>query len=239
MIDIHNHGLFEVDDGASSKKEAVRMLQDAAEQGITAIVLTPHYRHGMFKYQTELVDAHFAELKKEAEKIGIELFLGCEYHVNSRIIEYLQQGRCHPMADGKYVLTEYSYETEYAYIVEWTRILLRNGYIPIIAHAERYECMLRKPERIEEIIRFGAFVQLNADSVIGKIGFRVKRFCKKIVKDNYESLIIASDAHDMDERPSHMDQCYTYVSKKLGNEVAQAVFIQNPGEVVRELSRLP
>ena len=65
MVDIHNHGLFEVDDGASSKVEAVRMLHDAAEQGITAIVLTPHYRHGMFKYQTEQVDTKFEELKKD------------------------------------------------------------------------------------------------------------------------------------------------------------------------------
>ena len=229
MIDIHNHGLFEVDDGASSKEEAVRMLQDAAEQGITAIVLTPHYRHGMFKYQTELVDAHFAELKKEAEKIGIELFLGCEYHVNSRIIEYLQQGRCHSMADGKYVLTEYSYETEYAYIVEWTRILLRNGYIPIIAHAERYECIFKQPQRVDELIRYGAYVQLNADSVLGKVGLRLKLFCGKVLKENCECIIISSDAHDLKLRMSRLKQCYDYVERKFGSETAELVFERNPG----------
>lgn len=236
MIDIHNHGLFEVDDGASSKEEAIQMLRDAVEQGITAIVLTPHYRHGMFKYQTELVDAHFAELKKEAEKIGIELFLGCEYHVNSRIIEYLQQGRCHSMADGKYVLTEYSYETEYAYIVEWTRILLRNGYIPIIAHAERYECIFKQPRRIEELIRFGAVVQLNADSVIGKIGFRLKHFCLKVLKDNYESIIIASDTHDMEMRINRLGKCYDYIRRKLGEEIAEIVLAQNPSQVIAKRS---
>ena len=171
----------------------------------------------------------FAELKKEAEVIGIALYLGCEYHVNSRILEYLQQGRCHSMADGKYVLTEYSYETEYSYIVEWTRILLRNGYIPIIAHAERYECIFRKPQRVDELMRFGAFVQLNADSVLGKLGFRLKQFCKKVLKDNCESIIIASDAHDLELRENRLMQCYNYVERKFGSETAEAVFVRNPG----------
>lgn len=234
MIDIHNHGLFGVDDGAASKEEAVSMLKDAAEQGIRAIVLTPHYRHGMFKYPKELVDEYFDELKAEAASVGIKLYLGCEYHVNSKILEYLQQGRCHAMAGGRYVLTEYSGETPYTYIEEWTRKLLRNGYIPIIAHAERYECIFRQPKRIDDLIRFGAMIQMNADSVIGKVGFRMKYFCLKVLKDCYESIIIASDAHDLKVRMNRLGKSYDYISRKLGSNVAEIVLERNPGRILHE-----
>lgn len=232
MIDIHNHGLFCVDDGAESAEEAVLMLQDAKKQGITAIVMTPHYRHGMFQYPTEMIERNFAELKQEAEKIGIDVHLGCEYHVNSRILEYIQNGRCHTMAEGRFVLTEYSQETEYPYMIEWTRCLIRNGYIPIIAHAERYECLVRHAEYVGNLIRFGAYIQLNAESVLGKMGFTVKHFCKKVLNENYESLIIASDAHDMRKRSNQLQECFAYVEKKMGKEMAQAVFVRNPGEVI-------
>lgn len=234
MIDIHNHGLFCVDDGAESKDESVLMLQEAKKQGVTAIVMTPHYRHGMFQYPTETIERTFAELKQEAEKIGIDLYLGCEYHVNSRILEYLQNGRCHALAGSRFVLTEYSYETEYSYMEEWTGNLIRNGYIPIIAHAERYACMIKSPERAWNLMRFGAYIQLNADSVLGKLGFSVKRFCKKVLNENYESTIIASDVHDRTERANHLRACFEYIEKKMGTEVAHAVLVKNPGEVIRE-----
>ena len=101
MVDIHNHGLFDVDDGAATLREAVRMLREAKQQGVHAIVLTPHYRHGMFKYRREIIEAQFADLKAEAEQMGMDVYLGCEYHVNSRILEYLESGRCLAMAGGR------------------------------------------------------------------------------------------------------------------------------------------
>ena len=48
MIDIHCHLLYGVDDGAKTIEESVAMLEAAKEQGISAMILTPHYRHGMF-----------------------------------------------------------------------------------------------------------------------------------------------------------------------------------------------
>lgn len=53
MIDIHNHALFGVDDGAKTLPESMAMLKEAKEQGIQALILTPHYRHGMFSFQSE------------------------------------------------------------------------------------------------------------------------------------------------------------------------------------------
>ena len=116
MIDIHCHLLYGVDDGAKTIEESVAMLEAAKEQGISAMILTPHYRHGMFAYPKEEIEEHFRILEPYAQKLGISLALGTEYHVNSHIVEALDSGRCRTMAGSRYVLCEYSHDSEYAYI---------------------------------------------------------------------------------------------------------------------------
>jgi hypothetical protein len=104
MIDIHCHLLYGVDDGAKTIEESVAMLEAAKEQGISAMILTPHYRHGMFAYPKEEIEEHFRILEPYAQKLGIYLALGTEYHVNSHIVEALDSGRCRTMAGSRYVL---------------------------------------------------------------------------------------------------------------------------------------
>lgn len=76
--DIHNHTLFGVDDGPNHIEESIQMLHAAYEQGIRRMILTPHYRHGMFPYIKETIEHNFTELKNQmaAEQIGIRLYLG-------------------------------------------------------------------------------------------------------------------------------------------------------------------
>lgn len=76
MIDIHCHLLYGVDDGAKTIEESVAMLEAAKEQGISAMILTPHYRHGMFAYPKEEIEEHFRILEPYAQKLGIYLAFG-------------------------------------------------------------------------------------------------------------------------------------------------------------------
>lgn len=236
ITDIHNHSLCCVDDGAHNRQEAVAMLEAAAQQGVETVILTPHYRHGMFAYDKEEIEEQYNTLTETAEEIGIRLFLGCEYHVNSEILQAFQTGRCHSLADSDYVLTEYSYQTEFAYICQYTNQLLSCGYIPVIAHAERYACIQKKPELCAKLSAMGAIIQLNADSVLGIDGRIIKHICKKILKQRIAH-IIASDAHGIKERPNHIGSCYDYVAKKYGEEYADKLFCHNPGKIVREAER--
>lgn len=231
FIDIHNHTLFGVDDGAENLEEALEMLRDAKEQGAAAVILTPHYRHGMFGYPLDRISENYGHLEAAAAKTGIRLYLGCEYHVNSDIVENLQAGRCRTLAGSDYILTEYSYRTEYSYIAEYTGRLLSCGYIPVIAHAERYKCLLDKPSLCLELSDKGAMIQLNADSVLGMEGRVLERFCKKLLKNNLAD-IIASDAHGRKERKSHMAKCRKAIEKTYGMIYAERLFVKNPTRII-------
>lgn len=235
MIDIHNHSLFGVDDGARTIEDTKQMLMFARSQGITQIILTPHYRPGMFEYPSEKVHQNFEQVKKAASDINIEVFLGCEYHTDSQMIEHFNGGRCETLGDSDYVLTEYSHNSEYSYIMQNTQRVLSCGYIPVIAHVERYQCLFSMPKRLEELQRAGAYIQLNADSVLGCTGFRMKQFCKKVLKNEWAD-IIASDAHNMSDRPNRLSQCYEYIEKKFDEDYAKLLFEQNPGQITSSIA---
>lgn len=231
MIDIHNHTLFGVDDGAKNIEEAVKMLSDAKQQGVNKIIFTPHYRRGMFSYPSDEIKANFERLTVEAGRLEMEVFLGCEYHVNSDIIENLKSGRCQTLAGSDYVLTEYSYQTEDTYIKEQTKRLLSCGYLPVIAHVERYKCLQKKPALCKELADMGAMIQINADSVLGIEGRVAEHFCKKLLKHEWAD-VIASDTHDMAERACHLKKCKTNIEKRYGNEYANQLFEKNPMRII-------
>lgn len=232
MIDIHCHALYGVDDGADDIEESAAMLKQAKSQGVEAVVLTPHYRHGMFPYPKEKILEHFEKLKPKAEALGVDLYLGCEYHVNSRIIEALTSGRCLSLAEGDFVLTEYSFDTEYSYINEQTRKLLSCGYIPVVAHVERYGCFLKSPKLCAELSDTGAYIQVNADSVLGLAGRTAEKFCKKLLKHQWAD-IVASDAHGVENRASHLKECQEYIIKKYGEDYAELLMEYNPRRITR------
>ncbi len=234
MIDIHTHLLFGVDDGAGSLEESVAMLEDAKGQGIEKCILTPHYRHGMFPYDKQKIDEHFEILKTEAEKIGIEIYIGCEFHVDSSIFEYLQTERCYTLGKSSYVLTEYSYVTEYEYIYEKTRRLIACGYTPVIAHAERYECFLKKPKLCEEISDMGAYIQINADSVLGLVDKKAEKFCKKALSKGWVD-VVASDSHGIKHRTNNMAKARDFIEKKYGEEYANYLFLEVPLKIVEDI----
>lgn len=236
MIDIHCHLLYGVDDGSDSRDESVLMLKRAKEQGIDSIILTPHYRHGMFPYRTEEIERNFNILKPIAADMGIALFLGTEYHVNSHVVEYFRSGRCHSLGDGKYVLTEYSHDTEYSYIRKMTQEVILGGYIPVIVHVERYQCLVDDIDGIQELRNLGALIQNNADAVLGLEGRGPKKFCKKLLKAGYTD-IIASDSHGINSRVCNMGKCYEYVTKKFGADYADDLFENNPRKIIDTIKR--
>ena len=231
MIDIHCHLLCGVDDGAKSLEESQEMLKIAASQNINKIILTPHRRHGMFAYPVEAIDNQYKILKECGQKLGVELYLGTEYHVDSDMVNSFKSGTCHTLAGGRYILTEYSHASEYTFIKTMTKEALHAGYIPVIAHIERYECVFDEPELAGELQNIGALVQINADAVLGNDGRAVKKFCKKLLKNELVD-IVASDSHNTTTRVNNMAKCYEYIAKKYDRDYADLLFNNNPEKII-------
>ena len=234
MIDIHTHLLFGVDDGPQTIEESVEMLKRAKEQGIDAMILTPHYRHGMFAYPSDKIKENCTALLAPAQQIGIKLYLGTEHHVNSMIIEYIQSGRVRTLANTQYVLAEYKHDTEFEYIAKSVHDLLSHGYIPIIAHVERYMCMYEDIDRVDWLRDVGAMIQVNANAILGMEGFKTKGFTKKLLKYGYVDFV-ASDSHDLKKRANNLGKCREYLYKKYDERYVDKLLERNAGEILQAI----
>lgn len=228
FVDIHTHILPGVDDGAGDLSTAVDLLKRAVQQGTGAVVLTPHYR-GRHRYNVEgKLSEVFAALCQAAKSQcpELELYLGCEIGYELDVSEKLAEGTVLSMNGTQYVLLEFREGTFRSRILDGVLEVLNFGYIPIIAHAERYEAFRKNPGLADEITGVGALLQINADSVMGKCGWGIKWYCHRLLR-SHRVHFIATDAHDLKLRKPDLQACYRKVRKKYGREYAERLFIRN------------
>ena len=221
LVDIHCHILPGVDDGAPDMETSRAMIRDAYEQGVRYIIATPHYRPEMFEPSMKKVIRVYHELRDYAEEVGIGLRLGCEYYRNEQMIRHLDKKLRPTMLGSRYVLAEFSTNDSFVTVRNYIYELITKGYRPIVAHVERYFCC-QEPERIQELKKLGAQIQINADSVLGYEGHTMK-----------EDLVdfIGSDAHNLEGRKMNLGKCATYVRKKMGQDYAEEIFVDNPRRI--------
>ena len=228
IFDIHCHILPGVDDGARNETSTDRMLRIAAAEGIDVIVVTPHFAYGREKEEVEEIKRKYAEVRTWWKKRGTEkeMYLGNELFYSEGIIEALQDGSALTMNGTRYVLVEFPIYAEFSYVQKAIQKLQYAGYIPIIAHVERYE-YLRKKGCIEELVSMGAYMQVNASTIAGKHGVLAKYQVMKWIRRGLIQFV-ASDAHDSRERRPEINKCAVYLEKKLGVSKAHRLLRDNP-----------
>lgn len=231
LTDIHTHIVYGVDDGPKTLDESIAILKAEQVDGVNRIIASSHYRRNMFEPELETYLKNFEIVKREAEKFGIELYTGCEYHANLDMIDGLRSKRHLTMADTNCVLTEFANGSEKSFIKERCYALLSNGYKPIIAHIERYQATRRDVGLVRQLVDMGCYVQINAQSVTGEDGFLVKQYCKKLIDGDLVHFI-GSDAHDVASRRPTMGKCLEYLSSKYGEDYAEWLMINNPQELI-------
>ncbi len=195
-IDIHCHILPGVDDGSKDMAMSLQMARGAAENNIGAIIVTPHYDGAHRCVSPDGIFRRVEELQHACDEEGIDLrfYPGNELLYDSSLPEKLTRGEVLTMADSSYCLVEFFPTEDYRYIYNGLRSLVYEGFRPILAHCERYVCLLKDTKRVEEIVDQGVLLQCNAASVERKLFQSVPKFVNSLL---YRGLVsfIATDAH--------------------------------------------
>lgn len=223
-FDIHIHALCQVDDGPKTNEEMFSLIDAAYADGVRAICLTPHFHVGYFGDNTKKCELAFGELLDYVGKkySDLKIMLGNELRYSEGCIPYLVTDQCKTMNQTKYVLVDFSETETERGIARGLERLLSAGYLPILAHAERYRALWGKLSFLSEYRSKGVKFQVDAQSLFGKFGFCTKRFAIQILKNRLADFV-SSDAHDTHSRPPGMDKAYRYIEKKCSKNYAQAV----------------
>lgn len=234
FTDIHNHILFKVDDGSDSIEKSIEMVKEEYNQGARCLILTPHYDEESFNLSLDRWNNHFAELKAKVEELfpDMKLYLGNEVLLCSDMIEKLDAGKILTMAGSRYVLIEFYPMEDYSTIERALSQLVNGGYIPIIAHCERYKAFRKKigvinKANLEHVVDMGCYLQVNATSVYRQD----KKFVAKLIENELLHLI-GTDAHSLNQRGIHWKKCIDHLTSKYDERYVEWLLVRNPDMII-------
>ena len=233
MIDIHNHVIYGLDDGAKDLEESLRMLEEYWRQGVTKVIATPHYRRDMFQYDLDLVQKNMDILRTEMEEKGIrvEIHKGNEAYLNAYLLEDLQSGKCLTMAGSQYVLVEILGMDYFDRVLQLLFELACNGYKPIIAHCERMVKTKADLKKVQALKQKGYHLQINAGVLLGKTPFYLKRWVYKSLRNGTIDFV-ASDAHNLAHRKINLDKAQKVLIRKIGRTMTEKVLGGNQAKII-------
>lgn len=225
MIDIHNHIIPQLDDGPSNNEEMMKLLKQAANQGITGIVATPHHLHPRFDNVYSQVEKNTELLNRndEIKKLGLTIYPGQEVRINDQIFEEIEQGKIRGINNSKYILVELPSRELPHYTKRIIYELQVKGFIPVIAHPERNKAIAKNINLLFDLINIGALSQITAASLLGTSGVNIQKLTCKMIEHQLVHFI-ASDAHNSIHRPFGLDGLFTTSKIKMyENDIKQLI----------------
>lgn len=235
MEDLHTHLLPDIDDGSKSFEESLKILKDMQDRGIDEIVLTPHYvensryncnNYNKVKLYQELMD------KAEEKGLKIKIYLGNEVFITPKIVELIKKGEIAPINDSRYVLFEFPLRQVYNNTSQIISDMVSNGYIPVLAHPERYEEFQEHPDVLEEYLRMGVLMQANFTTLFGKYGKTAEKTLKYFLKKKWISFL-GSDTHHYYDYPVKKLEKKLYKITK-DKQYIQDLFYNNFDKVISD-----
>lgn len=209
--DFHSHCLPNLDDGAADIKTSLAMLREVAQQGVTRVVATPHFYIGEHS-----AAGFFRERQRAYEQIRPyltgdmpEVLLGAEVLIREGISRYDLSPFC--LQDTDILLVELPFMAPpYWVLEELEGLAYRQGLTLMLAHLDRYLAWYSR-DQLEALLDLpGVIVQLNADSVADKRGFR--HVCDRLPLAS--RLVMGSDMHNLTHRAPCIGQAVKVMNKQ-------------------------
>ena len=188
MTDVHSHILFGVDDGSKSIKESITLLKRLKEVGFNNVILTPHYIEGSDYCSLNEEKLEKINILREAIKennLKINVYLGNEIFINDDIIDLIKDGSIYPINNGRHLLIELPFHNKILNLEDIMYEISLAGYVPVIAHPERYDYFQEEPELVDSLRENGVMFQSNYASILGYYGKKAKKLLNYMLKNKY------------------------------------------------------
>lgn len=237
MIDLHSHILPELDDGAGSLRESLRMARMAVDSGITVMAATPHCAHDRAMEVRESWQL-LCEALQESE-IPLKLLPGMEIFGTPDTVRLLKEGKLLTLNDSQYPLVEFGFHSTGDEETLILRSLCRAGYRPIVAHPERYSYVQRSPRLVNQWFRMGCLIQVNRGSLLGRFGRQAQAMAVELVERGFAT-VVATDAHSARVRTPWMRDIREVLSREVSPQCAKILLLENPRRILKneEISRM-
>ncbi len=235
-IDLHCHCIPGVDDGARSIEESTEILGGLLSLGFTRVITTPHMRPGMFdNTATMLCSAFEVFCEQLSNHSGLPTVdLSCEHFFDDVVFRNVMDGKGLPYPGGRSLLLEF-YANDFPLTIDHRLAdLRRRGYLPVIAHPERYEPLWKSPDILERLLDVGCVALLDTGALVGRYGKKPQR-CARNLLDRGLYGAACSDAHRMHDVQATA-QGIDWIGKEYGQEELRELFVTGPEAILLGLT---
>lgn len=234
MVDIHCHILPEFDDGASGPEDAIAMAHMAAASGVSAIVATPHFPGKSSSLQRiGLLLERYEWLCRavRAQRIPLKIYPGAEILCLPETPALAAKRALPTIGDTSYLLTEFFFDESFTRMDDRLRALADCGYIPVVAHPERYSAIQADPHLLKRWHERGFVLQLNKGSILGSFGPEPQEAAAAALQMRLAHLF-ASDAHSSTHRTPHMGELRHWLEDHCDDAYAHILLERNPHRLI-------
>ncbi len=193
FVDIHSHILPGIDDGAKNVKESLVLISEMKKLGFSKIIGTPHSYPGLYNNTNDSIKRSFEKISKKINS-EIKLNYASEYMIDDSLISKSENKDLLCLKDNL-VLIETSFDHLPLNLFEVIFYLQTNGYLPVIAHPERYRYMYDN-KHFYKLADRGCKFQLNLLSAVGYYGEKCANITDFLLKNNLADFA-GSDLHNL------------------------------------------
>ena len=219
FVDVHSHVVPSGDDGAQSLADGARLCDEAAAHGTRILFATPHVSPTL-----PLTVEREAQVRAAYAWVGakapLDLRLGWELTPMRALLE--EDPARYELGDTGFALVEVPFAGSADLCVAVAEHVEAAGLRPLIAHPERAEAVLARPELADELAARGWPLQVNATSLVGYHGPEIEQLGWRLVEDGVASLV-ASDGH-RPSRPARLDEAFARTVERVREEAALPLF---------------
>jgi protein-tyrosine phosphatase len=245
LIDLHCHLLPGIDDGSKDLAMSLAMARMAAADGITTIACTPHILPGIYNNTGPAIRAAVDRLRECMAEAGVPISLvsGADVHIAPDLGVQLRDGRVLTLNDSRYLLVEPLHHVLPPRFADLIFGLQASGFVPILTHPERLSWIDGHYDLIRRLVSSSVLMQITAGSVMGRFGRRPRYWADRMLDEGLCHLL-ATDAHNTEQRTPRMADARDLVAQRLGDDEAINLVLRRPQGILdnrspAELAPLP
>lgn len=183
-IDIHSHLLPGIDDGAKTISDTVKLIRSLEKIGVSQFITTPHISHYIWNNSPEAIQENHSQTSTllSGNNITRPFLAAAEYFMDDWFEKHFKNERLLTLKDN-YVLVEMSYMNAPVQLYKILFDLQVAGYIPVLAHPERYLFYHKNFIEYERLKKAGCLFQLNLLAVTGYYGEEIAKISEQLLKN--------------------------------------------------------
>jgi protein-tyrosine phosphatase len=229
VIDLHCHILPGIDDGAADLSVSLDMARAFVADGVTHVACTPHILPGLYQNSGPQIRGAVRELQQvlDEQDIALQLVVGADNHVVPDFVAALESGHLVSLADTRYVLVEPPHHVAPPRLSELFFSLLTAGYVPILTHPERLSWIGAHYDAIRRLSAGGVWMQITAGSLSGAFGRNARYWAERMLDEGHVH-VLATDAHDVRQRPPNLGEGRKLAAARVGAREAEHLVVTRP-----------